>query len=91
MSSLLTPNLYILSAAESDRFKKAFEDPEFRTLFSEYMDEIQNPAYREETEMYINQLEGENKVPSGKQLIRSGLLNTKEDEITDYISNIYLM
>lgn len=55
---------------ESDRFKKAFEDAEFRKLFSEYMDELQNPEHRSETEAYISQLEGENKVPAGKQLVR---------------------
>lgn len=55
---------------ESDRFKKAFEDPEFRKMFAEYMDEIQDPNHREETENYISQLETEDKVPQGKQLIR---------------------
>ena len=55
---------------EASRFKKAFADPEFRRMFSEYMDEIQDPKHREETEAYINQLEGEKKVPEGKELIR---------------------
>lgn len=55
---------------EANRFKKAFEDPEFRKMFSEYMDEIQDPANREETEAYISQLESEEKVPEGKELIR---------------------
>lgn len=52
------------------RFKKAFEDPKFREMFAEYMNEIQDPKYREETEAYISQLEGEDKVPEGKELIR---------------------
>jgi hypothetical protein len=34
------------------------------------MDELQNPENRMETEAYISQLEGENKVPAGKQLVR---------------------
>ena len=34
------------------------------------MDEMQDPNHRQETEDYIRQLEGEDKVPSGKQLIR---------------------
>ena len=55
---------------ETLKFKKAFEDPEFRNLFAEYMDELQDPAHRDETEAYISQLEGENKVPAGKQLVR---------------------
>jgi hypothetical protein len=56
--------------AEAGRFKQAFEDPEFRRMFSEYMDELQDPKHREETEAYISQLEGEQKVPAGKELIR---------------------
>lgn len=55
---------------EANRFKKAFSDPEFRKMFSEYMDDLQDPKHREETEMYISQLEGEQKVPEGKELIR---------------------
>lgn len=39
-------------------------------MFAEYMDELQDPAHREENEAYISQLEGEDKVPSGKELIR---------------------
>lgn len=63
------------SNEEADRFKNAFADPEFRKMFSEYMDEIQDPTYREETEQYISQLETEDKVPEGKQLIRYVCLN----------------
>lgn len=55
---------------ESNRFKKAFADPEFRKMFAQYMDELQDPAHREETEAYISQLESEQKVPEGKELIR---------------------
>lgn len=59
-----------LSSDEASRFKKAFADPEFRKLFSEYADELADPKNREETEAYISQLEGEQKVPEGKELIR---------------------
>jgi dynein assembly factor 2, axonemal len=45
------------SSDEKDRFVKAFDDPEFRKLFSNYMDELQDPANRAETETYISQLE----------------------------------
>jgi len=55
---------------EVNKFQKAFDDPEFRKLFASYMEEIQDPSYREETEQYISQLEGEDKVPAGKELIR---------------------
>jgi dynein assembly factor 2 len=54
---------------ETEKFKKAFDDPEFRRMFSEYMDEIQDPKNRQETEAYISQLEGDKKVPKGKELI----------------------
>lgn len=55
---------------EREKFKKAFDDPEFRKLFAGYMDELQNPANRKETEDYIRQLEGDQKVPAGKEIIR---------------------
>jgi len=58
------------SSEEASRFKKAFDDPEFRKLFSEYVDELSDPKNRQETEAYISQLEGEQKVPEGKELIR---------------------
>ena len=55
---------------ESKKFSKAFDDPEFRKMFGEYMDELQDPKHRAETEAYIAQLEGEQRVPEGKELIR---------------------
>lgn len=58
------------SEAEARRFKEAFADPEFRKMFAQYIDEMQDPKNREETEAYISQLEGEQKVPEGKELIR---------------------
>ena len=42
----------------------------FSCLQSEYVEDLQNPEYRAETESYINQLESEDKVPQGKELIR---------------------
>jgi hypothetical protein len=55
---------------EASRFQSAFSDPKFREMFADYMQEIQDPKYREETEQYISQLEGDRKVPEGKELIR---------------------
>jgi butyrate kinase len=69
-SQQANPEKMRFSPAETDRFKKSFEDPEFRKLFADYMDELQDPKNREETEAYITQLEGEQKVPEGKELIR---------------------
>jgi dynein assembly factor 2 len=37
---------------------------------SDYVADLQNPEYRAETEAYIGQLESEDKVPAGKELIR---------------------
>mmetsp|Transcript_27551 Transcript_27551/g.36126 ORF Transcript_27551/g.36126 Transcript_27551/m.36126 type:complete len:716 (+) Transcript_27551:108-2255(+) len=59
-----------MTEEEAKKFREAFEEPEFRKLFADYVDEISDPKYREETEMYINQLEGEKKVPEGKELVR---------------------
>jgi hypothetical protein len=59
-----------LSTDEKNKFQAAFEDPEFRKMFADYVDELQDPANRAETEAYISQLEGEEKVPQGKELIR---------------------
>ena len=59
-----------ISEEEASRFQKAFTDPEFRKLFAGYMDELADPKHREETEAYISQLEHEQKVPEGKELIR---------------------
>jgi hypothetical protein len=64
------PDKMGFSEDEGKKFGTAFEDPEFRRMFSEYMDELSDPAHRAETEAYISQLEGENKVPAGKELIR---------------------
>lgn len=59
-----------LTQEEAEKFKTAFEDPEFCKLMSEYVADLQNPEYRAETEAYIGQLESEDKVPQGKELIR---------------------
>lgn len=58
-----------LSKEETEKFIKAFDDPEFRSLFASYVDEIQDPNNRKENEMYIKQLESEDKVPEGKIII----------------------
>jgi hypothetical protein len=45
-----------LTPKETENIKNAFDDPEFRKLFASYVDEMQNPANREENENYIQQL-----------------------------------
>ena len=69
-SQKANPDKMHFTEEESNRFQKSFEDPEFRKLFADYMDELSDPKNREETEAYITQLEGEQKVPEGKELIR---------------------
>lgn len=58
-----------LTPAEQQSFMKAMQQPEFRSLLNDYMQEIADPANRAETEQYLAQLEREQKVPEDKQLI----------------------
>lgn len=58
-----------LSPEEQQSFLKAMQQPEFRSLLNDYMQEIADPANRTETEQYLAQLEREQKVPEDKQLI----------------------
>lgn len=55
------------------RFEKAFKDPEFLKLFTEYAQEVSDPKNREETEAYLRQLEAEGRAEEvygkGVQLI----------------------
>ena len=37
---------------KAERFRNAFDDPEFRKMFSDYDDEIQDPQHRAETEVF---------------------------------------
>lgn len=46
-----------LSREETDRLGKAFRDPEFMRMFSEYVEEIKDPKHREETERYLREVE----------------------------------
>ncbi|CAK5210232.1 unnamed protein product [Aphanomyces euteiches] len=58
-----------MTEKEQQSFLKAMKDPEFRSLLNEYMQEISDPQHRAEQEMYLRQLENENKVPTDKQLV----------------------
>jgi len=59
-----------LSKEEEQNFYKAMQQPEFTKLMKEYMDEISDPKNREEQEMYLRQLEAENKVPQDMKLVQ---------------------
>eukprot|EP00898_Chlorokybus_atmophyticus_P003673 jgi/Chlat1/4306/Chrsp29S04476 len=54
-----------MSTEELSRFEKAFRDPEFMKLFSDYAKEIQDPKHREENETYLRQMENEGRVHPG--------------------------
>ena len=59
-----------ITAEEADKFEKAFADPEFRKLMSEYVAEISDPKNRREQDEYIRQLEEKNDVPEDKDIVR---------------------
>lgn len=50
----------------------AFEKPEFRKMFMDYMAEVSDPAMRAETETYLQQLEKDAALPAGMKLVRAG-------------------
>mmetsp|Transcript_2413 Transcript_2413/g.6057 ORF Transcript_2413/g.6057 Transcript_2413/m.6057 type:complete len:665 (+) Transcript_2413:406-2400(+) len=51
-----------MSKEEVNKFEKAFKDPKFMEMFAEYAKEISDPKNREETDLYLRQLEMENRV-----------------------------
>ena len=50
-------------APKKTKFRKAFQDPEFCKMMSEYVDEISDPKHRAEQDAYIRQMEAEGDVP----------------------------
>lgn len=59
-----------ISKEEADSIEKAFEAKEFRDLMAEYVSEISDPKYRAEQDEYLRQLEKQNEVPDGKDVLR---------------------
>ena len=59
-----------LTEEEETRLKGAFKEPEFKKLLGEYMQEISDPKNRQEYEKYINQMEGDNKVPKDMAIVK---------------------
>eukprot|EP00804_Cyclotella_cryptica_P002030 CCRYP_007420-RA/>CCRYP_007420-RA protein AED:0.40 eAED:0.42 QI:0/0/0/1/1/1/2/0/261 len=59
-----------LTADEAKQFERAFQDESFRKLLADYASELSDPKHRAEQEAYIKQLEEQNELPSGKELIR---------------------
>ena len=59
-----------ITAEEAQQFQKAFQDEKFRKLMSDYVSDISDPKYRAEQNEYIRQLEMQQKIPEGKQIVR---------------------
>ena len=65
-----------MTAEETQKFSKAFQEPEFRKMFREYVNELSDPKFREEQNAYLKDLEIRGELPKGKKLIhpRKGLV-----------------
>lgn len=58
-----------LSDSEVKQLGNAFEDDQFTTLLSDYIQEISDPKNRAEKDLYLKQLEEQNDVPVNKTVI----------------------
>ena len=56
-----------LTKEEVDRLTS---DDQFHKLMGDYVKEISDPKHRAEQEAYLNQLEEQNDLPEGRQIIR---------------------
>jgi hypothetical protein len=45
-------------------------DPQFASLFADYMKEISDPKSRHENELYLNELEHKKSLPEGMKLLK---------------------
>jgi hypothetical protein len=59
-----------MTSEEMKKLEECMEKPEFRDLFKQYLEEISNPETRKEYDDYMTQLENENHLPQGAQLLR---------------------
>ena len=55
-----------LSSSDVTRLSSAFQDPQFRSLFKEYADELANPQTKKEYEEYLSQMEREQREGTAK-------------------------
>jgi dynein assembly factor 2 len=58
-----------LSDSEVNQLGNAFEDDQFTTLLSDYIQEISDPKNKAEKDLYLKQLEKQNDVPENKVVI----------------------
>eukprot|EP00743_Colponemidia_sp_Colp-15_P001308 GILK01001432.1.p1 GENE.GILK01001432.1~~GILK01001432.1.p1 ORF type:complete len:395 (-),score=84.64 GILK01001432.1:167-1294(-) len=55
---------------EAKKISSAMENPEFRRLLKEYVDEISDPKNKKEYDDYIRQMEQQGELPAGSKLLR---------------------
>ncbi|CBJ29402.1 conserved unknown protein [Ectocarpus siliculosus] len=58
-----------ITPEEATKFKTALGEPEFQAMLRDYMEEMQDPKQRAEQELYISELESQNRVPEGKEVV----------------------
>lgn len=59
-----------ITSEEAANLKKAFQKPEFRSLFHEYLQEISDPANKKEYDEYLDTLERQGQLPEHVNLVR---------------------
>ena len=55
---------------EMKSIEKAMKDPEFRDMLGDYMEEISEPANKEEADKYLLQLQRDRELPKGMILVQ---------------------
>lgn len=63
-----------MSKQELKAFTRAMEQPEFKTLLADYIQEISDPKNKGELETYLRQLEEQGDLPVGTKLIQPNAL-----------------
>ena len=58
-----------MTSEEVNNLQEAFKKEEFRKMFTEYLNDMQDPKYRAEQEAYIKECEERNQLPEGVDLI----------------------
>jgi len=69
MNDMKKDDNFKMTSEEIGNLKEAFKKEEFRKMFAEYLNDMQDPKYRAEQEAYIRQCEERNQVPEGVDLI----------------------
>jgi len=59
-----------ITSEEAENLKKAFQKPEFRDLFNDYLQEISDPKNRKEYDDYLEKLEKQGNIPKNVNLVR---------------------